>query len=369
MLHARGTVALWNGELAVAQTALEAALETARHARLRAAQLDATATLALVCALRGELKRAARLATSVHSTRPAALLALALCELEWDDAAESIARAECARDLADATGDRISGLHARIVAAVAAAGEPRGSEDARLELAALAAEGAERLPLLAPSLEALRCRLALATGDATAARGPLAEADESPQHSVAAARLALACRDVEAARGDLDGLLPDRVDLPLGLRVEATVLRAVAAELAGDEEDACAWIERALGLAEAEAIRRPFLGVGSTMVGILRRTIRRASSHRWLAGSLLAVLDGREPADGHTARELLDPLSDRETIVLRYLPTMMSNQEIAGELFVSVNTIKTHLKSIYRKLGASDRREAVRLARELRLIG
>ena len=48
---------------------------------------------------------------------------------------------------------------------------------------------------------------------------------------------------------------------------------------------------------------------------------------------------------------------------------MMSNQEIAGELFVSINTIKTHLKSIYRKLGASDRREAVRLARELRLIG
>ena len=55
--------------------------------------------------------------------------------------------------------------------------------------------------------------------------------------------------------------------------------------------------------------------------------------------------------------------------MLRYLPTLLSNQEIAGELFVSVNTVKTHLKSIYRKLGVSDRREAVRLARDLRLVG
>jgi LuxR family maltose regulon positive regulatory protein len=66
--------------------------------------------------------------------------------------------------------------------------------------------------------------------------------------------------------------------------------------------------------------------------------------------------------------ELLEPLSEREQVVLRYLPTLMSNPEIAGELFVSVNTVKTHLKSIYRKLGVSHRREAVRRARELRLI-
>ena len=61
-------------------------------------------------------------------------------------------------------------------------------------------------------------------------------------------------------------------------------------------------------------------------------------------------------------------MSEREQVVLRYLPTLMSNPEIASELFVSVNTVKTHLKSIYRKLGASHRREAVRRARELRLI-
>jgi LuxR family maltose regulon positive regulatory protein len=102
---------------------------------------------------------------------------------------------------------------------------------------------------------------------------------------------------------------------------------------------------------------------------LLRRAIRAGSGHRWLAGSLLGVLEGRVRDGGNAPHELLEPLSGKEYVVLRYLPTLMSNQEIAGELFVSVNTIKTHLKSIYRKLDTSNRREAVRRARELRLIG
>jgi LuxR family maltose regulon positive regulatory protein len=67
--------------------------------------------------------------------------------------------------------------------------------------------------------------------------------------------------------------------------------------------------------------------------------------------------------------QLGDSLSNKERVVLRYLPTMMPNREIAAELFVSVNTVKTHLKSIYRKLHTSSRRETVERARELRLIG
>jgi LuxR family maltose regulon positive regulatory protein len=81
------------------------------------------------------------------------------------------------------------------------------------------------------------------------------------------------------------------------------------------------------------------------------------------------LLDGRDGADAAAPVELLEPLSERETEVLRYLPTIMSNADIAGELFVSVNTVKTHLKSIYRKLDTSNRRETVERARDLRLIG
>ena len=62
---------------------------------------------------------------------------------------------------------------------------------------------------------------------------------------------------------------------------------------------------------------------------------------------------------------MLEPLSERELTVLRFLPTMLSNAEIASEMFVSPNTVKTHLKHVYRKLDVADRRQAVRRGREL----
>ncbi len=61
-------------------------------------------------------------------------------------------------------------------------------------------------------------------------------------------------------------------------------------------------------------------------------------------------------------------LTERELSTLRLLPTMMTNAEIAEAQFVSVNTVKSHLKSLYRKLGVAGRREAVVIARELRLL-
>jgi LuxR family maltose regulon positive regulatory protein len=114
-------------------------------------------------------------------------------------------------------------------------------------------------------------------------------------------------------------------------------------------------------------VRRPFVDAGLPVRDLLGEHLRRTNAHRWLATELVQLIDGR---DGSSAApvELLEPLSDREAEVLRYLPTIMSNADIAGELFVSVNTVKTHVKSIYRKLGATRRQEAVRRARQLRLL-
>ena len=71
---------------------------------------------------------------------------------------------------------------------------------------------------------------------------------------------------------------------------------------------------------------------------------------------------------GPAPKLVADVLSERELMVLRYLPTVLTNSEIAAELFVSVNTVKTHVKSIYRKLDVTERRSAVRRARALRLL-
>jgi LuxR family maltose regulon positive regulatory protein len=68
------------------------------------------------------------------------------------------------------------------------------------------------------------------------------------------------------------------------------------------------------------------------------------------------------------APELVEQLTDREHAVLRYLPTQLSQREIATELYISLNTVKTHCSAIYRKLGVSDRKTAVQAARDLRLL-
>jgi LuxR family maltose regulon positive regulatory protein len=67
-------------------------------------------------------------------------------------------------------------------------------------------------------------------------------------------------------------------------------------------------------------------------------------------------------------RALVEQLTERELAVLRYLPTQLSQRDIAAELYVSLNTVKTHCQATYRKLGVADRKAAVQAARDLRLL-
>ena len=145
-------------------------------------------------------------------------------------------------------------------------------------------------------------------------------------------------------------------------------MEAVAFRAAGDVGPAQESLSAALGLAEPEAVRRPFLDAALPVRDLLAAHVRTSNANRWLATELIAAVDGRRGQEGAAPAELLEPLSEREREVLRYLPTIMSNADIAAELLVSVNTVKTHIKSIYRKLGATRRQQAVRRARQLRLL-
>ena len=128
-------------------------------------------------------------------------------------------------------------------------------------------------------------------------------------------------------------------------------------------------LEQALRLASAEQLRLPFIGERAWIRPALRRDQDLARAYRPLLepdviGSRLVPA---EPP-GDEAPLIVEQLSEREREVVRYMSEMMSTAEIAAEMYISVNTVKTHLKSIYRKLAAAHRREAVRRARQLHLV-
>ena len=149
--------------------------------------------------------------------------------------------------------------------------------------------------------------------------------------------------------------------------VEAHLLAGLAHRELGDQRAANQAAERALALAESDRLVLPFAMAGSA--GLLEALPRHQTAHAALRADILDVLHGASPpAAERSSFPAGNELSPGELRVLRYLPTNLSRPEIAGELSVSLNTVSTHLRSIYAKLQVRDRSSAVRRARELRLL-
>ena len=151
-----------------------------------------------------------------------------------------------------------------------------------------------------------------------------------------------------------------------GSVLEILVLQSLALEARGDVPAAGEPMNRALALAEPEGYVRLFTDEGAPMAALLRNAERRGPGASY-ARRLRATLGGAasRPPD---ARPALDAMTDREAEVLRLLTTDLSGPEIARELNVSVNTLRTHVKNVYGKLGVGSRRTAVRRARDLGLL-
>ena len=146
--------------------------------------------------------------------------------------------------------------------------------------------------------------------------------------------------------------------------LEILVLQALAQQMRGDISAALAPLERALRLAEPEGCVRIFVDEGPVMAVLLEAALRHKISPNY-AGRLLAAL---APAAQTAAHGLIEPLSERELDVLRLLATDLGGPEIARELVVSLNTVRTHTKNIYNKLGVNNRRAAVSRAEDLHLL-
>jgi LuxR family maltose regulon positive regulatory protein len=151
-----------------------------------------------------------------------------------------------------------------------------------------------------------------------------------------------------------------------GSAIEIGVLQALAHQAHGNLAPALVALERALTLAEPEGYVRMFVGEGPPMAALLQAAAKRGVAPTYVRQLLAAF--GKAEERSPIKQNLIEPLSDRERDVLRLLRSDLSGPDIARELMVSVNTLRTHTQNIYSKLGASTRRAAVRRAEELDLF-
>jgi LuxR family maltose regulon positive regulatory protein len=149
--------------------------------------------------------------------------------------------------------------------------------------------------------------------------------------------------------------------------IQALVLEAIARDAVGDVVVAEQALERALELAEPDGLLFPFLF--DPAPALLQRHPQLVASHGQLVSKISELLARTESAFARPRSDHpVDQLTDAETRVLRYLPTHLTAVDIANELYVSANTVKTHLRHLYAKLGVHDRKEAVERARALGLL-
>ncbi|MGI5199918.1 LuxR C-terminal-related transcriptional regulator [Streptomyces sp. CA-288835] len=370
------------GRLGAARTAFAAAADgcvgatdVVRHHSL--------GQLALLETLRGELSEAeahARfaLATARNRSVPPARrsgighLALSGVALERGDLRDARHHLDLGSECPDAEHDPVTRTEMLVLRARLNLAQGRWR-------AALAAIGAPEVrPPTLPPWPSQRIALAasaiqLARGDPAAAITALDGAGpDASSHVIALARAHLASGDAGRALGLLPP--PDgQRDAGIAERVGILLIRAHAAILAKDTETAHSTLGEALAAAGPVTLRRPFFEAGPWVGHLLELRPDTADRHAWLTarpGAVNGTLRTADlPADGSpSALLVVEQLSERERQVLQHCAQVMSTEEIAEAMCLSVNTVKTHLRSIYRKLVVSRRGEAVRRARELNLL-
>ncbi|WP_344475153.1 LuxR C-terminal-related transcriptional regulator [Nonomuraea monospora] len=400
VLAARGSLELRQGRLNEAVAALRAAVEPAALAGGDFLYRHCLGQLALAEGLRGRPARACELAAQAEQLPDpgpvpagrrgaAAHLAsawVAIQRVEPGRAKQELSKAHAAvRQCPDAV---MAGVHALISAQARllenlprqaldetreAVQEPRGGQELRggQEPRGAGQEPCEAAVALEPWL---RRRLLLIQAEAHAALGEAAQARACAERAGDAddlrKPLALAVaalsegRPGEAAQA-VHAVLSEPGLVPLDVRLDALLLDARLAYQNGDPSRGRRMLDRALRLGDREQALLPFARSKPWLQPLLRHDPYLVRPYqRFLARLRLAPDGGEEQLD--TA--MYGRLSARELDVLQHLTKVMTTEEIAAQMYVSVNTVKTHLKSIYRKLAVTRRAEAVRRAKHLSLV-
>ena len=376
VLAGRGVVELWAGDLeeaaayfaeGAAATALAAAYERA----------DCLGYLALVEALSGRLDRAAERAEAAAEAISSgsddltehiisgAAVALAWVYLQRGDMREAHVQLKLAESALRAGPDKL--VSALACAVAAQRGMAGGRATAAVEMIRCAREEWSPPGWLEARLAVLESRAWTAAGDLAAAVAAAQRAGPGPDATAALAHAWLAAGDEQAARRVLGTESLESGDLGLAL-ADARLSYG-----AGDGARGRRCLEHALQLAKPEQMKLPFAMERTWLRQVLRRDPELADAYRELLEPDV-ISPGTAPppkkpsVPAQPVPLVVERLSAREREVLAHASEMLSTAEIATEMYLSVNTVKTHLRSIYRKLSATHRSEAVRRAQQLELI-
>jgi LuxR family maltose regulon positive regulatory protein len=379
----RGTVELWSGDLDQATATFSAVIAAAVSPGGTYERGECLGYLALVEALRGRLSHVVELAglaaTAAESgseglaefTSPAATVALAYVHLERNELRQAHGQLRLADSALRIAPDKLVGAVACLVAARCQLAE--GSTRAASDMIGRARQGWLPPPWVEHRLALVQSRVCAALGDIKSAvdLAEQAEPQSALDAAVALAQAWLASGDHQAAGRALATGMARAGEPQKQVHLEGWLVDAQLSYGGGDGVRGRRSLEEALRLGKPERRRLAFAMERAWIRPVLRRDPELAHAYQDLLEPG-QVTTSRIPAQrvktGQAALVIVEPLSAREREVLRLLSGMLSTAEIGTEMYISVNTVKTHLRSIYRKLSAAHRGEAVRRARELQLI-
>ncbi|WP_426595532.1 LuxR C-terminal-related transcriptional regulator [Cellulomonas sp. McL0617] len=313
--------------------------------------------LALVEALRGELRGARALADRAQSgpgrVDPSGQIASAWASLEGDELDAARAHLRRAGRVPITPADPVPGTLVALLEARLrrASGDLEGARDALAVTPAGSAWLADLLLLEHGALDLAGGRPGSALDRHASVADPTSEG---------AQRLLWQVRLAEWAGASAH----PAPDASLAVRVEGWLLEASRRLSLGERAAARRAVQRALDLAAPEQLRRPFR---EASVDVRRLLLEEPAAGPSTRPTRRPAQRPELPVD-ESVRDLVEPLTEKECEVLGHLAAMLSTDEIAAAMFVSVNTVRTHVRNILRKLGASRRNEAVRKARAIHLI-
>jgi LuxR family maltose regulon positive regulatory protein len=373
-LNNKGVGLFWTDQLDQADRYLWAGLSGARVTGLHLVEINARAHLGLLAFLQGSLAEADEHVTAARGIAArhdlestpqamAAHLALALIELERNRVADAQAALRTAlHSEANPPEAALAAVASLVRVYLLLAGEDPVAAGAVLRAAREEVGPAVVAPLLDRWLRRCEAEVALAQGAAerVLALSPAAEMlDPAEQACLGRAHLDLGRHAQAEPFLTRAANSPDMVSA-----VTAWIALALLADGQGHVNRSVNAMSRAATLARRNGIRKPFRTFrGAPIAGLLSR-------QRWLDDDGFALPDLPDPAELAVApgAALTVPLSERERDVLRFLPTVLTAHEIAQNLGISVNTVKAHMRAIYRKLDAARRRDAVIVARRHGLL-